>query len=597
MSEDVTGVVIGISSKVAETGIDTGIKVVDHVVEDVGKLLKAIFSGEKGRGNANKDKADDIKSSDITDLKSGEVPIEELLSNAKKNADDVKITDSISESNKKFITHEAKRFGIPIAFESNPDGDSFRANVRESDYTIFKKIYTDAINESLKTRPQEFDNIKVNRGNIEGIQHELSANNINVMWGKTKYNECFMLFEKADKKLIELVKSQYDSKFKSVKNDLTITKSDESGIFTLKDEKSGKEISFSDIPSRNELSEIIQKELNYDENKALIACDKFGEGQLDGDVKRKFFSDNPQQNFAKVENHVELANENPYTKNYTCLRIIPKGDEVPRLVYRDDTNENYVVLQPQKTSRAKMAEAIREHLKISDEKTIEALVDKAEKVNDYYAKQDMENFTHVRDVPNKVKVDSNIERLDKVNFKVTSSTLHENSEKALVLSFSDKKKALIELQELYEGHGVPGDEAKEIAKEVFAKAKKQSAEKVLQIEEVRIEQVDVEIKTTATFNYNGKVEEIDVTERKAAVEELKTKFDISEESAVTFVDKAHEKVSGVENLENRVENQSERDKENKLINGHEKNPAEKIDLNHPKTLQPEPPKPSAPRKR
>ena len=386
------------------------------------------------------------------------------------------------------------------------------------------------------------------------------------------------------------------------------------------------------IPSKSELSKMLQKQLGYDENKAFIACRKFGDS-LEGDTKREFISNNPQNEFSKIDSHVELKGENILAKNYDCLRVTPKSSDVPCLVYRDDNN-NFAMLNPEKMNRKEMAAVIRESFgldEIKDADTVNALVDKAEKVNDYYAKQNNENFIQSREYNNideiakfdnvsedlenstfirKGRVDNSIERLNKDQFKVVSTVDAKIgkadpaiSSKELILSFSNKKNALSELQEMYKAQGLPDDVAKQTAKEVFAKAQAQSAEKVLQIEEINVTRhsedvhgitANKKLDAVMTLRYGGQTEEIDISDRDKALEEIGEKFGVPEDEAVKLLERAEDKIDG-EITPAEEETQTDalggeektHDKAHrqdvKPTNGHEKNVAPPIDLNAPKT--------------
>jgi hypothetical protein len=88
----------------------------------------------------------------------------------------------------------------------------------------------------LKERPQELDNFKAERWEIDGIHRELSKHDLNANWGRTQDGEHFCLFEKADKKAVLMAREQFVSKCREVESDLTISKDDE-GFFTLKRRK------------------------------------------------------------------------------------------------------------------------------------------------------------------------------------------------------------------------------------------------------------------------------------------------------------------------------------------------------------------------
>jgi hypothetical protein len=564
MSDELSGAVVGMSSQVAQKGVELAFKAVDKTVDNIAKLLQALFSKKGDKGGK------DITSSDMTDIISGEVCVNELVADAKKNGDTVVCTDGYSKADMKFIAAKASEYGIPVAFTGKEDADNICAHVRGNDKAIFERICTEMMSDKLKARPQELENFKAERWEIDGIHRELSKHDLNANWGKTQDGEYFCLFEKADKKAVLMARDQFVQKCKEVESDLSITQ-DEDGFYTLKDEKCGNEITFDEIPSKSELSAMFQEKFGYDENKAEIACGKFGESQLDGDLKRNFFGNNPQIKFSKIDNHIELKNENILVKDFDCLRVTSKADGVPCLVFRDRDN-NFAVIRPEKMTRKEMAAAIRESLNIEDEKTVNALVEKAGKVNDYYQKQNVENYSlygveitgDIQD-DKSIEYRSDIERLDKDKFKVDTKAFNrefaglklgeippddKNLRTAvLVLSFSDKKTALMQLQEMYKSQGLSEETAKQSAREVFAKAQAQSAEKVLHIEEIKVARQSAEahgatpnesMDSVITVRYGSQKEEFNMSDREKTLAELAEKYGVSGEEAEMLLNRADE---------------------------------------------------------
>ena len=265
--------------------------------------------------------------------------------------------------------------------------------------------------------------------------------------------------------------------------------------------------------------------------------------------------------------------------------MTPKSDSVPKIVFQDE-NGRFAVLNPEKITKAKMADILQKSLLISDKKTIDALIDKAEKVSDYYSRQDEKNFsfdykfsksdfdmTNPEIVSGMVRTDeigntftkklpldnisNDIQRTGKDEFTVQSTvniSEFDKNEKEyvssdtqqLVLSFSDKKNAVHQLTELYKKQGIPEDVAKQISKEVFAKAESQSAEKVLNIEEIRAETQAGKTETKVIVKSGNKSEEVEISDPEKAVNEISEKFEVSPETAEIVIEKAQENIEDFE---------------------------------------------------
>ncbi|MCM1508082.1 MAG: PcfB family protein [Ruminococcus flavefaciens] len=571
MSDEVAGAALQVSMQAAEKSLEIGQRVIDSMIDNIAKLLQAISAKEKQKSP---------KSTDLSEIKSGIVSMSELVKNAKKNGDTLSTSENaLTKDDMKKLTRMAKNYGIPIAFTSDKHKENNYANVRTSDLQIFQKMCTDLMKDKLAERPQELGNFKAKDWEIPFITNELNNYDLSAQFGVTKDGEKFCLYEKSDEKAIMIARNEFVKKCDEINANMTVTKNE--NFFVIQDKHSGKEISFEDVPSREELSEQIQKNFGYDKNKADIACAKFGEENLHGEEKKKFFSKNPQNNFSKVDTNITLQNESIYTKNFTCWRVTPKSDRVPKIVFQDE-NGRFAVLNPEKMTKAKMADILQKSLLISDRKTIEALVDKAEKVTDYYSKQNEKNFsfdykfsksdfdmTNPETVSNMIRTDENgntftkklptnsisndIQRTGKDEFLVKSTVnvlefdQNENEHissdtQQLVLSFSDKKNAIHQLMELYKKQGISEDVAKQISKEVFSKAESQSAEKVLNIEEIRAETQAGKTETKVIVKSGNQSEEVEISDPEKAVEEISKKFDVSPETAETVIGKVQEDI-------------------------------------------------------
>ena len=576
MSDEVAGATLQVSMQAAEKSLEVGQRVIDNVIDNIAQLLQAISAKEKQKVP---------KFTDLSEIKSGTVSISELLKNARKNGDTLSTSENaLTKDDMKQLSKMAKKYGIPIAFTSDKNKENNYANVRTSDLPILQKMCTDLMKDKLAERPQELGNFKVKDWEIPFITSELNNYDLSAQFGVTKDGEKFCLYEKSDEKAIMIARNEFVKKCDELKENMTVTK--DKNFYVIKDKHSGKEISFETVPSREELSEQIQKSFGYDKNKADIACAKFGEENLHGEEKQKFFSKNPQNNFSKVDTNITLQDESIFTKNFTCWRVTPKSDSVPKIVFQDE-NGKFAVLNPEKMTRAKMTDILQKSLSISDKKTIDALIDKAEKVSDYYTKQNEKNFsfdykfsksdfdmTNPEIVSGMLRTDENgntftkklpldnisndIERTEKDAFTVQSTVQTVETDKdgkeyvswdkqKLVLSFSDKKNALNQLTELYKKQGIPEDVAKQISKEVFAKAESQSAEKVLQIEEIRSETLSDKTETKVVVKSGNKSEEVEISDPEKAVSEISEKFEVPPETAETVIEKVQEDIEDFKN--------------------------------------------------
>ena len=591
MSDEVTGAALQVATRAAESGMH----MIDRTIDLIAKLLQMLSEIEKNRQinsgsghSSGKGKDNSVKSTDLTELKPGTVKMRDLISDAKKNGDTLSASEQgLTKEDMKYIAKKSKEYGIPVAFTGTEGKDNLYANVRTSDLQIFQRICTDMMKEKLAERPQELGNFKIQEWEMPFIINELNKHDLSAQFGKTRDGEYFCLYEKSDEKAIHIARNEFVRKCSELKTELSFDKN-EQGFYTLKDNRSGREISFDNVPTREELASQIHEKFGYDENKSRIACAKFGEECLKGQEKQQFFSDNPQKEFSRIDANIHVENESILTKEFSCWHMTPKTDHVPRIVFQNPENGKFAVLNPEKMTHRQMATALREHLGLEDKKQINALIDKAEKVSDYYVREenselnyefkktdfDMTNpevvsemrrtddegnvFTKSLPVSS---VSNAIERTDKDNFSVEITvgkveTDQNNKEypssdtRVLQLSFSDKKDALFQMTQLYKRQGMPEHIAKQMAKDVFRMAETQNPEKVVLIEEVK--------ENTVVFSHHDKKAEIIVSEPEKAVKEISDKFDISEADSEQLLKKASENyIDGLvnEHLERLKENE------------------------------------------
>lgn len=349
----------------------------------------------------------------------------------------------------------------------------------------------------------------------------LKAHDLPAVFVETKSGDQYCLHDVKHQDAVRIVREEFVAKCKEIEKQFSFDK-DENGFYTLKDLHSGREISFDEIPDKATVSQQIQSQFGYDPVKADLAASKFGEEALTGKQKERYFNGSVQNEFSRIEGNVQLEGESLYAKPFGCWYLQPKKDGKPRVVFRDQDGK-FAVLEPQKMSRAKMREVLTAQLGITDRKTLDALTSKADRVTDFYARQDtkllsadltfkMEDFGPEKIIEHKYtgasgmeyttkqkpldSVENNIQRTGKDLFTVDTtfrsteitekgeSLPHEKKEH-LEFSLADKKRTLHFLSAMYMDAGMSEADAKSMAKEVYSKAEAQSPEKILRIEEVR----------------------------------------------------------------------------------------------------------------
>jgi len=580
MSDDVASATINAYVKATESGIHIATKITETTIDTIARLLRFIAQTAIEKKNANSSKKEEKASSKTNNL-AGQISMKDLLANARENGDTISLSkNGMTLEDQKFLAKKAKEYGIPIAFTNKKDKENIYAHVKSSDIPIFQHICTDMIKNKIESRPQELGNFKLNEWEIKHLNYELEKYDLSASFGKTKNGEHFCLYEKKDEKAILIARAEFIKKCSEVRENLSIEKDADQQFFILKDKASGKEISFATDKqiSQSEISRQLQESFGYDENKANIAAARFGEECLEQNQKQMYFSDNPVNEFSDIQKNISLEDESIYCKNYECLRVTPKADGKPKIVFQDK-NGNFAVVAPESMSKRKMAKVFQDCFGIKDKREIDALVSKASKIQEHFAKQDIANtkidydfsksdfnmsdpdvVKNMRREENgnvytrKIPVDNiaiDIDRISKEEFVVISTVAHiehdqnnniseKRENQKLQLSFSDEKKAIQTLKEMYVKQGVSEDIAKQMAKDTFEKAKLQSAEKIIIVNEVRADVVHYTSENTKAeidLQYGDKKATIDMRDPKAA-ESIEMQFGVSSEQAKTILDNA-----------------------------------------------------------
>ena len=569
MGDEVAGVTLQVVSKGMMTSMDISAKLLDMIAKLFQELAAMKRAKDASKGN--------ITSNDLKELKSGGVSYRDLKQAAQKTGDSLVTTENgMSKEDMKLIAKSAKKYGISVAFLNPKNKESVYACVRNSDLPIFKKICAEVIKEKIVTQPEALGNFKCEKWQIPFLTAELKNLDVPAMFPRSEQGS-FCLFEKKDERLVKLAWNAFTKKAEELQKEVSFDR-DEEGYYTIKDMRTGKEVSFdpsSRFWSQTRLSRELQTEFGYDENKANMCAAKFGEEMLQAEERKHFFSNSIMNEFVEDPNPVKLEGENSLCQLYKCWYLRPKEEANAQIVFQDEESGKFAALDVSKLSRAQMREILSATLEISDEETLSALVDKAERVNSKFTRDHAVYYSSSRSFSEKDWKDSQLTvytysengeettkkmpPVKQVNQKIERNGGHstfgrntftvectfystvidekgneslKESERSLTLSLTNKKKSIHDLTEMYKKQGIPASIAKELAKEVFHKAEMQSPEKLVAIEEVRAESM--------TIAYGAVSAEIPITSRETAVAEMTETLGIPTEQAETVVSRAEE---------------------------------------------------------
>lgn len=575
MSDDVTGVTLQIVSKGADV-VAHGLK---NILDLIAKLLQEL--GRKRDYEQSFSKQPKVTGTDLTNIRSGMVDMNALRDNARTLKDTLSMSENaLTKEDMKFLSKKARDYNIPIAFSNEKSKDNIFATVRTGDLPQFKQMCTELMKQKIAERPQELGNFRCEAWEIPFLTAHLNKNDLSAQFVQTADGKNLCVFEKKDEKAIKMSRDTFVQQCMNTKKDFMFDR-DESGFITIKHLKTGKEISFDKSINKKELAVKMQDAFKIDELEAKLAASRFGEEMLQGEQKEKFFSESAQNDFKQIETNLIVEGEDPICKEYQCWRLTPHADEKPRIVF-ENSNGAFAVLDPENMTRKQMRDALSGQLGLTDRKHQTALIHKAESIAVFHAQSEAQsaeytfskkdfNLNDVATAMGLRKTDENgntiftkqlpvssmkcdIERTEKDIFRVDSTVTaietdangvdHAQHDKAqLVLSFSDKKSSIQQLQEMYVKQGVPAHVAKEMAKEVYHKAEMQNPEKPIQIREVS--------NTAMTLAFGTVAAEISTADKELAASKIASEFGVPAEKAEMIVEKAEE--IKVETVQERVD--------------------------------------------
>jgi hypothetical protein len=440
---------------------EKALKALIMLLKDSGKFLESFFKAESNAIDNIFNKVRDVKEN-----RGGEIKHKDLLSVARKEHDNLLIQNNIPKQNVPQIMEKAKQYGIPIAvIGGKEDTANVKLSFRMSDKDIFEQITKEIVEEKLKKRPDELSSFKIKKWELKALKSELDRQNIAMDIIKDKQSEIYCVYENKNKSAVETVKSNLKKSHSEIVNDFQIKEQD--GFYLLQDLKLGKQISMNTVLEygENELIDKISEKFGYDKTKATLAVGAFAE-TLTPDKQVEFFTDNPEK-ILNTASEIRLENENVLLQNYSYYQINMKEDGLNRFAVSDN-NGNISML----SDDVKKNKQILNDMGVTDEQTVEAILEKHEIVKQIYSDKDKElSEIAVKGKKNEGKIQ--LQRNDKDNFTVKMNDFEKT------FSFSDKQKAVnIMSMTLILKYGISETEALKTAKTAVSNSQNLSFYKI-----------------------------------------------------------------------------------------------------------------------
>ena len=483
-----------------------------------------------------------------TELKNGIISQNKLMDYAHKNHEKVITQDGISKKDIPDISKKAKEYGIAVAVTGKNDSQNIKITILESDKAVFEQIMTDILKERLQQNPNELVSFKVKPWEVEPLNAMFDKNGLSAYCVKDGNGDIHFVYDKDNKRAFDIAKNEFRKVHKEVSEGLEIKAEDDFTI--IKDVQSGREISFDEVLTKDEITQMLQENFGYDEIKASLAANKYASG-LSPEEQSIFLNDNPIYAADSIEHSIKIEDESILLNDLNFIHVKLKDDGVDCIVIMD--NEGKALTITPDMDNTQINNLINTHLDITDNDTVEAIIDKVNTIKDVYQKDNKVNLSETISSRNGVNLGTcEIERLNRNQFEVNfKGNKH-------VYSFSDKKNVIESLRKEFYKAGQTEEASLKSARNVYKKAKAQSAVKFVREEpQVKTESVQnseirqpyrIERQVGGTFTVsNGEhTEKYDLKFKNNAVQKMQDDFGMSKGKAERIFSKA-QKQNGVEN--------------------------------------------------
>jgi hypothetical protein len=464
-------------------------------------------------------------------LSAGVVKHGDLLTEGRRLNYSVAAQDGITKNYVNSIAQKAKQYGIPVSFITENSSDNVKVAFRENEKNLFSQILNDVVKEQMRERPGELASFKVKPQNLSGFRALLNKNGLPADFLIDKNGGYHCVYGTSDKKAFDIVKSQYKNLLNEVDEKMSVTQSNEYRI--IKD--GANEISFADseLPTRESFTEILQSKFGYDQIKAELAANKFAD-TLPQEQRAKFIDNSPLNQCNAFERNIKLQGEDVRITPYEFYRANLKKDGTDVYFVMNDEG-NAATLMPSAMSTKQMREMLSVRLGITDEKTIDALIEKAENIDEIYR----------RDITKLSQGDISIRR-DGENgtFEL------KNGETTASYDLYNNRKAVDDIQKDF---GVSKKEAKEIIDKARKQRTDSRADEIVQ-EQTEISQkqersnsgeereaelrIERKIGGTFTVTAEGATAEYEINHPAETTEKLKADWGVSDEDAAQIIGNA-----------------------------------------------------------
>lgn len=369
IGDDLAGQSVSMAQKGAEIALE------------IARLLKSMYDTHRDRIREQQYHNGDI-SWDGAKIGSGEVKLSKL-----EKSGNISMQTNISSVDMKVISDKAKEYGIPVAFTGKSGNNSVTVAFREKDKALFQGVMQDVMQNKLAQKPNDYLTFTIKPSEAETLSEMLKAHDIPADFVTTSKGDIQCMYEVKNAAAVKIIKDDFKELHKNVAENLNIAPDPEGRKVTFSDKSLDKSFTISSLPTKEKLARAFEQQLGYSRSQALEAAKKY-ESTLSGDRLKYFRTDTRQASqLNHFERNITSPDDSLLVKPYTFTRASFTADNVNRFLITD--GEKAAALIPEKMSRAEMEDIVKIKLGVTDNETIKAIVDKAEKIDAYSKIQDL----------------------------------------------------------------------------------------------------------------------------------------------------------------------------------------------------------------
>lgn len=428
---------------VASAGVSVTTEMISKANEIILELIKIQIDKERENARVKALNEKDVK------LSGGEVSYKKL-----KSGGEISMLPSFNKDDFKELIKQAKRLDIPVAGVQDKGRLSFAR--QENTLSVFfnvkdknalDSIVRDIVQKKLEQPAQSEKMITIEKTQVEGFQMYCADHDIPVNFMEAK-DEVRCIFNTAYEQQINRAMENY----RRMQNELSkisveVTRDKGKPKIIVTDMNDGRKITMN-FCTKARLERMLGERMNFEPFKATEVANVIAK-KLTDEQKRFYYSGSrtveQMDYFAK---DITFEDDNILTENFSFAKMKFRNEETPRLTITDKEG-NFVVLSGASIRREDVERDIKNYLKVTDNETIAALMNKAEKLG--FAEQTIKrNFREYT-----------IERESQNTFTVTGGNT------VLRLDLSDKESALKQLTDTF-------SMSRSKAERIFNKAAKQS---------------------------------------------------------------------------------------------------------------------------